>query len=174
MTHPPVSIRRASISDADLLAQLGARTFADTFAADNSPEDMSAYLTTAFSPALQATELSDPQTTFLIAEVDGQAAGYAKLQRGEAPGCVQDENAFELARLYVERRYHGCGVGGALMQECLAEGRKAGAKTLWLGVWEHNPRARVFYRKWGFQERGKHKFRLGSDTQTDVVLEYEL
>ncbi|MDQ3653304.1 MAG: hypothetical protein M3458_24085 [Acidobacteriota bacterium] len=34
------TIRRANSDDADLLAELGARTFSETFAADNTPEDM--------------------------------------------------------------------------------------------------------------------------------------
>ena len=39
-----VAVRRASAGDASLLAELGARTFAEAFAADNTSEDMDAYL----------------------------------------------------------------------------------------------------------------------------------
>lgn len=37
-------IRSATLGDAAPLAELGARTFRDTFAADNRPEDMEAYI----------------------------------------------------------------------------------------------------------------------------------
>jgi hypothetical protein len=55
--HPPreaVTLRRATAEDATLLAELGARTFRDAFAADNTPDDMAAYLAQAFAPARQA------------------------------------------------------------------------------------------------------------------------
>ena len=175
MAQSLVTIRTASAADADLLADLGARTFSDTFAADNTAEDMAAYLASAFSPAIQLEELADPDAIFYIAEVEkGRAAGYAKLQRGQAPECVAGNNAIEVVRLYVEQGYLGQGVGAALMRACLAASRNLGAQQLWLGVWEHNQRAREFYRKWGFREVGSHEFRLGADVQTDLLLACQL
>jgi ribosomal protein S18 acetylase RimI-like enzyme len=174
MSLLPVTVRNATDADAVLLAEVGARTFSDTFAADNSPEDMAAYLATAFGPALQAAELADPSATFLIAEADGEAAGYAKLQLGDAPACVTGGKPIELVRLYAERKYLGRGVGAALMQACLLAAKRSGARTLWLGVWEHNHRAQTFYRKWGFTEVGSHEFRLGADIQTDILMVKEL
>jgi hypothetical protein len=38
--NPDLVIRRANSGDAGLLAELGARTFSETFAAENTPEDM--------------------------------------------------------------------------------------------------------------------------------------
>ena len=80
-----VTIRRAKANDAGLLADLGARTFSETFAADNTAEDMAAYLASSFNIAQQTDELADPAATFLIAEVGGVAAGYAKLHPGKPP-----------------------------------------------------------------------------------------
>src|SRR5690349_6606005 len=105
-----LSIRRATIDDAGLLADLGARTFYETFAVDNTPEDMAAYLTSSFSPSLQAEEITDTNTTLLIAEVDGVAAGYAKLELSSAPSCITGPNPVELSRLYVSREFIGSGV----------------------------------------------------------------
>src|SRR5688572_6465652 len=75
------SIRRATIDDANLLADIGARTFFDTFAKDNTAEDMAMYLASSFSPSLQAAELANSLITFLIAEIDGVTVGYAKIGR---------------------------------------------------------------------------------------------
>ena len=171
--HPtpgPV-IRFARAVDADLLAELGARTFSETFAADNSAEDMAAYLALSFAPALQAAELADPDSIFLIAEVDGFAAGYAKLKSGEPPDGVTNGRPIELVRLYVSQEFLGRGVGAALMRVCLDEAQRQGYRTLWLGVWEHNHRARAFYRKWEFRDVGTHIFQLGADSQTDILME---
>ena len=173
--RPDVLVRRASHSDAGLLVSLGARTFSETFASVNTPEDMAAYLSTAFSPAQLAAELADTQATFLLAEVTGLAAGYAKLcGAAEPPRCVTGANPVELARLYVLQQWLGEGVGRILMQSCIDEARRAGYRTMWLGVWERNWRAQAFYRKWGFRVVGEHIFQLGSDAQTDWLMECSL
>lgn len=169
-----ITIRRAGAADAALLAELGARTFNETFAADNRPEDMAAYLASAFSVEQTARELSDPRSTWLVAELDGHAAGYAKLHAGEAPQCVRGPDPVELARIYAAREWLGRGVGASLLRACLDEARRVGHRTIWLGVWERNERARAFYRKWDFRDAGTQIFQLGSDAQTDVVMERAL
>jgi ribosomal protein S18 acetylase RimI-like enzyme len=174
MEQPTARIRRASVADAGLLATLGARTFSETFDSDNRPEDMAAYLSASFSPARQAEELRDPLSIFLIAEINEQAVGYAKVSAGRAPDCVKGAQPIEIVRLYVEREWLGRAVGEALMRGCISEAQRAGYRTLWLGVWEHNERAKAFYRKWGFREVGTHIFQLGSDQQTDILMECPL
>ncbi len=166
-------IRYAGVDDAQLLAELGARTFNETFAADkrNRPEDIAAYLASSFGQAQQGAELTDSRSTFLIAEVDGVAVGYAKLSAGRAPDGITGEKPIELVRLYVSQEWLGRGIGAALMRACMDEARQKEYRTLWLGVWEHNHRARAFYRKWEFQDAGQHIFQLGDDPQTDILME---
>lgn len=171
---PAIAIRRADAGDARLLAELGARTFRETFAADNRPEDMDAYVGSAFSVERTAAELSDPRSVWLVAELDGRAAGYAKLYAGRAHEAVEGPRPVELARLYAAREWLGRGVGAALMGACLEEARRGGHGAIWLGVWERNARARAFYRKWDFRDAGTQTFHLGSDAQTDVVMQREL
>lgn len=168
---PNLVIRRANAGDAALLAELGARTFSETFAPDNSAEDMAAYLAIAFSPSQQTRELADRETLFLIAESERVAAGYAMLRSGNVLENVTGENPIELVRLYVSQERLGSGVGAALMQACIREARQRGHKTLWLGVWEHNARAQAFYRKWNFTKIGTHVFQLGNDPQTDILMQ---
>ena len=171
---PEVEIRRANSSEAELLADLGARTFTEAFAAENTPENMSAYLAQAFTPESLAAELADPLATFLLAFIEGEAAGYAKLYRGESSACVTGERPVELARIYVLQRLLGSGVGRALMQRCVDEARASGSGVLWLGVWQRNLRAVAFYRKWGFTTVGEQLFQLGADAQTDWVMQLAL
>lgn len=169
-----VTIRRGTVDDAVLLSELGARTFSETFAADNTPEDLAAYLATSFSVAQQTAELQDPASTFLIAEIDGRAAGYAKLHTGEPEKGVDGANPIELVRLYALSEWLGRGVGAELMRACIDEARQAGHETLWLGVWERNPRAQAFYRNWEFETVGEHVFQLGSDLQRDLLMQRSL
>ena len=171
---PGVTIRRGTVEDAVLLSELGARTFAETFAADNTPEDLDAYIATSFNVGRLTAELEDPASTFLIAEVEGRAAGYAKLHDGEPEKSIEGANPVELVRLYVSREWLGRGIGEELMHACVEEARQAGHETLWLGVWERNARAQAFYRKWNFRAVGEHIFQLGSDLQRDIVMERTL
>jgi GNAT superfamily N-acetyltransferase len=165
-----VAVRRATVGDAGALAEIGARTFYETFVDSCGPEDMRAFLSATYGLAQQADELDDARATFFLAEVDGRAAGYAKLFSGEAPACVTGAEPLELARLYVVSEEHGRGVGAALMRELLDEARRLGRRTIWLGVWEHNERAKAFYRKWGFEVVGEHVFHVGDDPQNDLLM----
>jgi diamine N-acetyltransferase len=174
MAQTNSSVRRATLDDASLLAELGARTFYDTFVNDTTPQDMAAYLAATFDPQIQAAELADPQSVFFIAETDGVASGYAQLRAGEAEACVAGRKPVELVRLYVSRQWFGRGVGHVLMRACVDEARRAGYQTMWLGVWERNLRAQSFYRKWSFHVVGDHIFQVGSDPQTDLIMERAL
>jgi diamine N-acetyltransferase len=171
MQNSTLDIRRARIEDANLLAELGAQTFAETFTEDNTPEDMASYLAASFNLEKLTAELTDPLSIFFIAEVDGNAAGYAKIHSGEALDGVEGQKSIELVRLYISRKWLGRGVGQALMQRCIDEAREMGFQIIWLGVWERNNRALAFYRKWNFREVGEHVFQLGSDPQRDILMQ---
>ncbi|HEY6806182.1 MAG TPA: GNAT family N-acetyltransferase [Pyrinomonadaceae bacterium] len=165
-----ISIRKATTADAELLSELGARTFSETFAVDNTPENMAAYLADAFTPEEQLAELSDPNTIIKFAELDGAAVGYSVLSPNRTPPEIDSENAIELVRLYVSQDSIGTGVGARLMKDCLDYAAQLGFETIWLGVWEHNRRAQAFYRKWNFEVVGTHVFQLGDDAQTDLLM----
>ena len=168
-------VRPAAIADAASVSQLGAVTFRETFEGENTPEDMARYLANAFTPNQQAAEIADPAGAVLLAERrhtsdDAELVGYVHLAPGPAPAAVGGPAPLELKRLYVKRAWHGQGVAQALMDAALDTARARGAQTLWLGVWERNPRALAFYRKYGFVRVGEHTFVLGADAQTDWLL----
>ncbi len=165
-------IRTATPADAELLAELAERTFCDAFAADNSPDDMAAYVREAFSVDRLEAELAKRANTFLLAFAGDSTdpVGYAKLRDGAVDPGVTGPDPVELHRLYVDQKAIGSGIGAALMRVCLDTARSAGRRTLWLGVWQQNERALAFYRKWGFEIVGDHVFRLGSDEQLDFIM----
>ena len=172
-------VRRAIPGDAARLSELAASTFHDAFAEGNSPDDMARYMAMAFTPARQADEIADPDSTILLAELAGpgpasELVGYAHLVSGNAPDAVTGPAPIELKRLYVARAWHGQSVAQALMDAIMDAAREQGAKTLWLGVWKKNARAAAFYEKYGFARVGEHEFVLGTDVQTDWVLSRSL
>lgn len=175
----PVTVRSAVPADAERLSAFARRVFDETFAADNAPADMAAYLDSAFTPALQGAEVRDPGAAILLAEVAADAAGDGRLALagyahlvldGDAPACVAGPAPAELKRFYVDRALHGRGVAAHLMDAAIATAAARGARTLWLGVWERNARAIAFYAKHGFADVGAQRFVLGSDVQTDRVM----
>ena len=169
--HPaPVGIRRGVVADASVLAAFAARTFAETFADTNTPEDMEAHLARSYGVPQQTAELTNPEMVTLLAEQRGTLLAYAQLRRGPQPACVDAAGAVELQRFYVDRSAHGSGVARLLMTAVNEAAAASGARHLWLGVWEHNPRAIRFYEKCGFVDVGSQTFVLGTDPQTDRVM----
>ena len=139
-----------------------------------SPDDLAHYMRQAFNIEQIAVELADPKSIFLLAEIDGKPAGYAKLIVGNIENGVTAVRPIELSRLYSHQEFLGKGVGQNLMDACFELAKTRGHDVMWLGVWEFNPRAQRFYEKNGFRAVGRHVFQLGSDPQTDLLMQKEI
>jgi len=176
MIEHRIVIRSASAADTDLLTDLAYTTFFDAFHQHpkNAPDDLAAYMAEAFSREQIARELSDDRNIFLIAEIAGNPAGYAKLTLGATEEGISAERPIELNRLYSHQKFLGKGIGQRLMDESFSIGRAHGCDVMWLGVWEYNPRAQRFYEKNGFRRVGRHVFQLGSDPQIDLLMQCSL
>ena len=167
-------IRHGVLADAPLLAAVARHTFYQTFALLNEPSDMALHLERSYGITQQSAELTDPLVVTLLVEAGGEVIGYAQVREGEVPECVTGPKAIELWRFYVLRQWHGQGIAQALMERVRAEAAARSATTLWLGVWDQNPRAQAFYRKCGFVDVGEHVFLFGTDPQRDRVMEMKL
>ena len=163
------TIRYAVPEDAAALASLGARSFQDTYAAFNTAENMALHLASTFSPEQQRSEIEDPNGFILVAQASDLIA-YAHVTREIVPPAVGDGKALEVKRFYVDRSWHGRGVAQRLMTATCKAAAERGAATVWLTVWDRNPRAIAFYRKVGFTDAGFIPFRLGNETQTDFLM----
>lgn len=169
-----MNLRYGTIADAELISQLGAKTFYETFANYNTPDDIDSYLRKSFSPEIQFQELSSPDVIFIVAESEGTPIGYAQLVFGSRDESIQASRPMEIRRIYAVQDYVGKGIGSELMKKIIAESRERGCECIWLGVWEKNTPAIAFYKKWGFRTVGNHIFMLGSDPQNDHIMELAL
>lgn len=171
---PDVSLRRGAPTDAQRLARVAAALFTETFGAANRPEDVTAYLATAFSEERQRRELSEPAIhVWLAIEATGEIAGlvYVRLNVPLPRSCaVTARRPAELARLYTEQRWHGKGLGRRLMEAALRTAGEHDCDIVWLGVWQRNARAIAFYRKEGFQIVGEQEFMVGASRERDFVM----
>ena len=163
-------LRQATTDDATAIAELSARLFARTFGPDNNPTQLAAYLTSAFSEELQRRELEDPSCEYLLLDVDGTLGAFALLRHGATNPNVHGDAPVEVQRFYVDHDFHGSGVAAHLMDACVEAARARGGRTLWLCVWEQNPRAIRFYEKRGFMDVGSALFHMGDDLQHDRVM----
>lgn len=168
------TLRRAAARDALALARFAERTFRDTFAEYNTRENMDAYCAQAYGEALQRAELADPALDTWFAERDGALCGYAQLRRDAVRAQVPARHPVEIKRFYLDAASQGTGLARTLMEHVLAQASASGADAVWLGVWEHNPRAIAFYRRFGFREVDAAIFVVGDDPQRDLVLMREL
>lgn len=69
---------------------------------------------------------------------------------GSTTPYIDDDGKQHVGSLYVDKDWHGKGVGAALMQKVIDWFDPA--KPIELGVVTYNERAKAFYRKWGFVE----------------------
>ncbi|HUG03036.1 MAG TPA: GNAT family N-acetyltransferase [Steroidobacteraceae bacterium] len=169
-----VVIRPAKLSDAASLAAVAEQTFRETFAADNSAENINLHCAQKFSTQIQGEEISDPQLVTLLADIAGELVGFAQLRLAHSTTCVKGDRPAELHRIYVSSKWHGRGVANELMRAIYSVAAKAGSDCLWLGVWEKNLKAIAFYRKCGFSVLSDHVFMLGQDQQRDLIMEAHL
>jgi len=165
-----ITVSKALTSDVKTLQTIGKQTFFETFAADNTEEDMEKYLEKNFTVEKITKELNNPESTFFIAWQDTDAIGYLKLNTGAAQTELQDDTALEIERIYVKSDYHGKKIGQILYDKALETANAQHKKSIWLGVWEENLRAIKFYEKNGFVAFDKHIFKMGDDEQTDIMM----
>lgn len=163
-------IRKAGGPDLVALQAIGRATFQETVAASNSPEDMAEYMGKQFGGEQMAAEPAYPGSRFFLAEHSGRTVGYLKLNSGSAQTEPMGPVAVEIERIHVLRECCGSGVGQQLCNKALDVARTLGARSPWLGVWEHNSRAIAFYRRNGFEEFGEHLFMHGNNEQRNVLM----
>jgi ribosomal protein S18 acetylase RimI-like enzyme len=165
-----ISVKEASTTDAGMIADLSRQTFYDSFAGDNTPENMDQFMKEQFTREKLMEEVGAAGNIFLLAYAGDKVVGYVRLRETTNPLLIANGPAIEIARIYVVQHSIGKGVGRALMQQSIEIAREKNAEVIWLGVWEKNQKAITFYTKWGFEKFSEHVFMLGNDAQTDWLM----
>jgi diamine N-acetyltransferase len=175
-TTSEFAIRRCTVADAPLLAELAARLFIESYGSTHPEPERSRYLARAFSVEKVRGEIADKDVTMFIAENDAsRPIAYAFLRKtSQLPEGVSNPNSFEIVRFYVEAAAQGKGVGAALMDQCLAESRQRGADLIWVQTWTQAPWAIGFYNRMGFRRVGAAPFYFGERIDDDQVMSRDL
>lgn len=165
-----ITITVATAESISTIQQIGKETFYETFSGSNTKEDMQKYLDENFSEEKVKSELNNNESMFFVAWDESLPVGYLKVNVGAAQTEDQGNTALEIERIYVKSSHHGKKVGQMLYEQALVTAEQLKKDTIWLGVWEENPRAIRFYEKNGFFAFDRHIFKMGDDEQTDIMM----
>lgn len=169
-----ITIELVRPSDVDTLLRLSRKTFYDAFEHLNNPDDFEAYTSKAFSREQLLSEINHPDSEFYFAMLDDEAVGYIKFNYRDAQAEFQDANAVEVSRIYLLASQQGKQIGNKLLNFAINKAIEDKISYIWLGVWEHNHAAMRFYERNGFKAFSSHKFVVGADVQTDILVKLEL
>ena len=158
------------LKDLKALQEISRRTFNQSFAAMNTPENMKFFLDHHYSDEKLSSELQNPGSRFFFAKNNEQILGYLKINQGDAQTVLPNDQGLEIERIYVDEAFKGRGIGKYFIEKAIELAGKLNAQYVWLGVWEHNRAAIHFYEKNGFSSYSTHIFKLGDDEQTDLLL----
>lgn len=164
---PAWTIREAGAGDAAALALIGAATFLETFAGILDGDAIVGHCAAQHIEAAYRAHLAGGARAWLAeAQPGGAPIGFALVGKPDLAAALDGD--IELKRIYSLSRFHGSGLGAALMKQALDAAR--GYRRLLLGVYARNERAIAFYRKQGFADLGTRQFNVGGKLYDDLVL----
>src|SRR5688572_2954143 len=117
---PEITIRFATPDDAELIAAFSRQTFYETFAGQNTKEDMEHFLNEKFTREALMKEVGAEGNIFLLAYIDNDTVGYVRMRESKNPPELGEARGIEIARLYAATHLIGTGIGSALMQKCFS------------------------------------------------------
>ncbi len=97
----------------------------------------------AWREQFEAGKANAISTAWVARREDGKMIGFAT-------PFIEAGGIQRVGAIYVDKTWHGKGVGGALMKKVIDW--HDSAKPIELHVAAYNERAKAFYRKWGFKE----------------------
>lgn len=114
----------------------------------------------------------DTAGKMLVGFAQAEAAGIATLT---VPQRSRIAHTGELS-IAVRKKFEGQGVGSALIGELLRFARESGLRVVYLGVNAENERAIALYKRFGFEESGRHPqfFHIGGRFVDELLMHLTL
>jgi ribosomal protein S18 acetylase RimI-like enzyme len=173
-----IAIRSVQPDMLDTLVVLERQTFTETFSHTYNKEDLEAFLNEKKSPAALKQEMQQKGARYYICYYGDTPAGFMKLNLDKQPDdkarTVLPTPVLELEKIYVLQAFQGYKLGKAMIHHAYTVAKDHQALCIWLGVWEHNTKARQFYEREGFERFSEHSFLVGSQLDTDWLYKKSL
>ena len=145
-------IRRAVPTDADRIAVLANALDIDQ-GGEGGIYDPSVVLRDGFGP--------EAAVRFVVAEINGVIDGYAMISNFYDSDLAA--RGLFVHDLYVTPEAQGHGLGKRLMAFVATDGVRHGARTVWLGVYSANTKARAFYAALGARDEDARILQFDGD-----------
>jgi len=181
----PVTLRPATLSDAEALALVGAATFLEAFTWMLPGADIVAHCAKNHTPEAYRDYLAKPDTRITLAVTGADVpVGFAMLTAPDLPTFNVLPTDIELKRIYLFSRFRSSAVpvtnhpgirtAQALMNAAISDAQQLGRTRLLLGTHGGNDRAIAFYRRNGFTEAGTRTFKVGTQECCDLLFALDL
>lgn len=131
-------------SSLEHIRRIAAEVWPETFREILSREQIRYMMEMMYSPEVMEKELQDG-FSFILLQIDGCDAGYISWS-----SCPEAADTAKIHKLYLLSRWHGCGIGTAMLEYMKKVSRKAGFAKLKLNVNKNNHKAIKAYRRNGF------------------------
>lgn len=158
---PPLEITRVvQLADLQIIRDLAAEIWPETFQKILSPEQIKYMMQMMYSPEIMEQEFEGGYI-FEIYRINHQPAGYTVCAKYELPGVMK------LHKIYLKSQFQGCGIGSKMLQHVIENARNAGFGELRLNVNKHNTKAMNAYLRNGFREIAAVKIDIGDNFYMD-------
>jgi len=171
-----IKVCKAKISDAEVLAELSAKTFLSSHGHSASKSDIENYILKNFSTESYRIELADPHHQYYLIYLNNQLAGYSKIVFNSPQQKVKASNITYMSRLYLLKEFYGQNLGTHLFDFNIEISKNNHQAGIWLAVWVENLRAIAFYKKMGFVIIDNYDFPISkthSNPNHIMYLEYK-
>jgi len=156
------------------LRDIGLKTFAQSYKHINTKANFDWYIERAFSVEKLFSELQYENSFFYFIRAKNTIIGYIKLNIEETQTENHCKDCLEIERIYLDAKYKRKGIGQKMIQFAKDKAKEHSKAKIWLGVWEKNPSAILFYKSQGFVDSGTHIFEFGDENQIDIIFELKI
>jgi GNAT superfamily N-acetyltransferase len=158
-------IREATRADIPAVIAIIGQTWAPTYQAILSQEQLQFMETEIYNPAALEKQMAEGQRFFLLVSA-GQPAGFAAY----SPAGT---DTYKLNKLYVDPAYQGKSYGRLLLEKIEQEVRKRGGLKMVLHVNRYN-KAAAFYQRLGYTLLREEDIPIGKYWMNDYILQKTL
>lgn len=157
-----ISIVKATLQDAPLLAKIGQQTFMESHGKSAPEKDLNNYMENNLSVENFKNELADSSNIYHLVYSNNRATGYSKIILNTSNKNLKEENITKLERLYILKEFYNLKLGYQLLLFNVNLAKQNSQIGLWLNVWTENKRAINFYKKTGFKIIGEYLFKIST------------
>ncbi len=166
-----IFFQQISYEEVNKLRNIAIKTFRQSYEHLNSPSNFQDYISKAFTKEVLLRELQNEESFYYFIAFENDIVGYLKLNIGNSQTERFSDAYLEIERIYLDANYQRKGIGKRMIEFTFDKARELQKTKVWLGVWDENPKAILFYERMGFQSKGNHVFKFGNEAQTDIIME---